>query len=236
MASGAPEIVLLPGLDGTGDLFDRLVPQLQPSLEVKVVRYPQDASLGYGGYTEIVRREVGSGQVFLLGESFSGPVAVRVASQLRKQVRGVVLAATFVKNPWPRWLIRRAARVDPQTTPPHIRNAILMGQYGDAELEAKVDEIVRTLPRAVRTARLRAIADVDVRSEFQKLSCPVLVLHGRSDWLVRKSLIQSAVCDKGRARMIIIPGAHMLLQTRAAEAAAEIIHFVRSTAEARYEA
>jgi pimeloyl-ACP methyl ester carboxylesterase len=111
-----------------------------------------------------------------------------------------------------------------------------MGPYGDPELRSKVDEIVRTLPRPVRAARLKAVAGVDVRADFERLGCPVLVLHGRGDWLVRKSLIQQAVCEKGRARMIVIPGSHMLLQTRPAEAAAEIIHFTRSTAEGHYEA
>jgi pimeloyl-ACP methyl ester carboxylesterase len=235
MSNEAPEIVLLPGLDGTGDLFDRLVPRLAPELRVKVVRYPHDPSLGYAGYCELVRSEIGSRPIFLLGESFSGPVAIRVATRLGAQVKGLVLAATFVKSPWPWWLIRRAARVDPRATPKHIRDAILMGPYGDPELAAKVDEIVAAMPRAVRAARLHAIAEVDVRGDFARLECPILVLHGRGDWLVRKSLIQRAVSDKGRARMIVIPGAHMLLQTRAAEAAAEIIHFTKSTAELHYE-
>ncbi len=236
MASGIPEIVLLPGLDGTGDLFDRLAARLASELVVKVVRYPQDPSLGYAGYAEIVRNEIGNRPVYLLGESFSGPVALRIATQLGRQIRGIVLAATFVKNPWPAWLIRRAARVDPRSTPPNIRDAILMGPYGDPELVGKVDEIVRNLSRAVRAARLRAIAEVDVRADFSRLTCPILVLHGRGDWLVRKSPIQRAVSEKGRARMIVIPGAHMLLQTRSAEAAAEIIHFTKSAAEAHYEA
>ncbi len=236
MTNIAPEIVLLPGLDGTGELFDRLVPRLTPELTVKVIRYPQDPAFGYAGYAEIVRNEIGGRPVILLGESFSGPVAIRVANRLGRQVKGVVLVATFVRNPWPGCLIRRAALVDPRATPPHIRDAILMGSYGDPELAAKVEEIVRTLPRSVRAARLRAIAEVDVRGDFARLECPVLVLHGRGDWLVRKSLIQGAVSDKGRARMIVIPGAHMLLQTRSAEAAAEIIHFAKSTAELHYEA
>ncbi|MFT3730049.1 MAG: alpha/beta hydrolase [Hyphomicrobium sp.] len=236
MVNGVPEIVLLPGLDGTGDLFDRLAERLAPELAVKVVRYPQDPSLGYAGYAEIVRKEIGSRNVYLLGESFSGPVAIRVATQLRRQVKGIVLAATFVKNPWPSWFIRHAARVDPQSTPANIRDAILMGPFGDPELAGKVDQIVRSLSRPVRAARLRAIAGVDVRDDFARLSCPILVLHGRGDWLVRKSAMQRAVSERGRARMIIIPGAHMLLQTRPAEAAAEIIHFTRSTAEAHYEA
>ncbi|HML27532.1 MAG TPA: alpha/beta fold hydrolase [Hyphomicrobium sp.] len=236
MARGAPEIVLLPGLDGTGDLFDRLAARLTPDLAVNIVRYPQDPSLGYAGYAEIVRNVIGKRQVFLLGESFSGPVAVRVATQLGRQIEGVVLAATFVKNPWPGCLIRRAALVDPRSTPPNIRNAILMGAYADPELARKVEEIVGALSRSVRAARLRAVAEVDVRTDFAHLTCPILVLHGRGDWLARKSPIQRAVCERGRARMIVIPGAHMLLQTRSAEAAAEIIHFTKSTAEAHYEA
>jgi pimeloyl-ACP methyl ester carboxylesterase len=235
MASGDPEIVLLPGLDGTGDLFDRLASQLAPELAVKIVRYPQDPTLGYAGYVELVRNEIGSRCVYVLGESFSGPVAVLVAAQLSRQVKGIVLAATFLKNPWPQWLIRRAARVDPRATPPKIRDAILMGPYGDPELQRKVDEIVRTLSRPVRAARLRALAGVDVRTDFARLACPILVLHGRNDWLVRKSPMQRAVSEKGRARMIVIPGAHMILQTRPAEAAAEIIHFAKSPAEAHYE-
>jgi len=236
MASGHPEIVLLPGLDGTGDLFDRIAPLLGADLTVKIVRYPADPRLGYAGYVEHVRNEIGSREVFLLGESFSGPVAVRLAMQLGQQIKGIVLAATFVKNPWPRWLIRRAARVDPVATPVNIRDAILMGSYGDAELVAKVDEIVRTLSRPVRAARLRAVADVDVRQDFARLSCPILVLHGRGDWLIPPSLMQKSVCTKGGARMIVIPGAHMLLQTRANDAAAEIINFTKSSTEIHYEA
>ncbi|MBS0250564.1 MAG: alpha/beta hydrolase [Proteobacteria bacterium] len=236
MASSPIEIVLLPGLDGTGDLFDRLAARLASDLAVTVVRYPQDPSLGYAGYAEIVRNVIGKRPVFLLGESFSGPVAVRVATQLGRQVQGVVLVATFVKNPWPGCLIRRAALVDPRTTPPRVRDAILMGAFGDPELTKRVEEIVAALPRSVRASRLKAIAEVDVRRDFAQLPCPILVLHGRGDWLVRKSPIQRAVCERGRARMVVIPGAHMLLQTRPVEAAAEIVNFTKSIAEAHHEA
>lgn len=234
--AAVPEIVLLPGLDGTGELFDRVAQRLAEGLKVTVVRYPQDPLLGYAGYAKLVRETIGDRKVFLLGESFSGPVAILVATQLKSQITGLVLAATFVKSPWPGWLLRRATHVDPKTAPSRIRDAMLMGSYGDPELVRRVDEIVQTLPRPVRNSRLRAIAEVDVRTHFSRLTCPILVLHGRGDWLVRKSSMQNAVCEKGRARMIVIPGAHMLLQTRPAEAAAEIIHFAKSSAEIHHEA
>ena len=67
----------------------------------------------------------------------------------------------------------------PQRRPPRSGTAILMGPYGDAELTRKVDEIVRTLPRPLRAARFRAMAEVDVRDDFAALRCPILVLHGR---------------------------------------------------------
>jgi pimeloyl-ACP methyl ester carboxylesterase len=233
----APEIVLLPGLDGTGDLFDALAACLASDFTVKVVRYPNDASLGYAGYVELARNAVGTREVFLLGESFSGPIAVLVATQLGRQIKGLMLAATFLKNPWPGWLIRRASRTDPETTPKKIRDAILMGSYGDDELRKKVDRIVRDLSRPVREARLRAIAEVDVRDNFAKLDCPVLALHGREDWLVPMMTMQRAVGRKGGARIVAFPAAHMLLQTCAAENAMEILAFAKSPAlrEAPYE-
>ncbi len=225
MAAGAQEIVLLPGLDGTGDLFDRIGAFLAADFIVKIVRYPNDPSLGYAGYVELVRNEIGGRDVFLLGESFSGPVAVRVATQLGRQIKGIVLAATFVKNPWPGWLLRRAARVDPETTPAKIRDAILMGRYGDDELRKKVDVIVRALSRPVRAARLRAVAEVDVRQRLFEARVPDpgvarsrrLAGSGDDDAKGRQ--------QKGGARMVVFPAAHMLLQTRAEEIAAEIICF-----------
>lgn len=237
MAVGAQEIVLLPGLDGTGDLFERVAAHLTSDFTVRAVRYPNDPSLGYAGYAELARNVIGTREVFLLGESFSGPVAVRVATQLGRQIKGLVLAATFLKSPWPGWLLRRAARVDPQTTPPKLRDTILMGPYGDPELREQIDHIVRNLSRPVRAARLNAIAEVDVRDDFVKLSCPILALHGRSDWLVPEFAMQKAVCRKGGARMIVFPAAHMLLQTCAADTAAEIIAFAKSAAlqETHYE-
>lgn len=236
MATGASEIVLLPGLDGTGDLFERVAPFLAEELAVRIIRYPEDPNLGYAGYAELVRHEIGSRQVFLLGESFSGPVAIRVAKQLGRQIRGLVLVATFLKAPQPAWVIRIAARLNPEATPVKLRDAILMGQFGDRVLSEKVGEIVRALPRAVRAARLRALAEVDVSPDFAELRCPILVLHGRNDWLVPVRPMQMAVSNVGGARMTVIPGPHMLLQTQASVAAGEIVFFTKSSEDIRYEA
>lgn len=223
-----PEIVLLPGLDGTGELFDRLVPLLDAATRVTVLRYPADPALGYEDYARYVRDQIGDRNVVLLGESFSGPVAVLVAARHPARVKGVILAATFLQSPYAGWLVRLGARLDPCLAPGTMRDRILMGRFGDTALHSKIAEILAAIPPGVREARLGAVSCVDVRKAFASLSCPILAIHGDADWLVPKGPLERAVGRKAGARMVLLPGAaHMLLQTRTRDAAEHILSFVR---------
>jgi thioesterase domain-containing protein len=48
-------VVLLPGMDGTGTLFDPFIAALGPDFNVKVVRYPATEPLGYSELESIAR-------------------------------------------------------------------------------------------------------------------------------------------------------------------------------------
>ena len=228
MSDTMPEIVLLPGLDGTGELFARIEKCLTPAVCVTVMRYPADPKLGYAGYAEIVRAALGTRRVTLLAESFSGPVAVMVAAQMPEQVRGLILSATFLTSPHPGWLIRLTSGFNPVQTPRGLRDRLLMGRFGDQALSRQVHDIVSAMPEGVRKARLHAVSRVDVRKEFASVICPILALHGDGDWVVPNRRIEAAVNAKSNARISVMEGAHLLLQTRAAEAARIILPFVQS--------
>lgn len=234
MAEDAPEIVLLPGLDGTGDLFERLEQRLAAAMRVTVVRYPQDAGMSYADYAGVACAAIGDRRVALLGESFSGPVAVMTAARLPKQIERLILAATFLRSPWPGRLVRGAAFLDARRAPVWLRDAVLMGRWRDAELSKAVSAIVERLPEGLRAARLRLVAGVDAGAEFSRLDCPILALHGAEDWLVPNWPLKAAVRAKPGAEMAIFPAAHMLLQTRAHDAAIAISKFVQ-TARAPHE-
>ena len=76
-----PSLVLLPGLNGTGDLFAPLLAKLPDSLSATVVRYPAAEPLDYLGHEAIARAALPTDRPFvLLGESFSGPIAIRIAA------------------------------------------------------------------------------------------------------------------------------------------------------------
>src|SRR5262245_11899688 len=101
-------LLLLPGADGTGILFAPLLSALPPALQPLVVRYPPDQPLGYADLLPLVEEAVpASGDFLVLGESFSGPLALLLAARRPPGLRGVILCASFARNPLPgctRWL------------------------------------------------------------------------------------------------------------------------------------
>lgn len=218
-------LVLLPGLDGSGALFERLIRALQPEIACEAVRYPFDATWGYAAYADYAASVIGSRRVVLLGESFSGPVAVMVADRLGSQVAGVILATTFVTCPWPRFLVRGSARVNPRRAPIAWRDAVLTSGRCDVDLSAAVSRAIAPLPREVSAARLRAVADVDVRAVFRNLKQPTQILHGRRDVVV--PLLRAPKADRADQRVTrhLFDCGHMLLQMATPETAREIAVF-----------
>ncbi|HMA00429.1 MAG TPA: hypothetical protein VKP66_20995 [Steroidobacteraceae bacterium] len=76
-----PLLLLLPGLDGTGKLFAAFLRALGPGVESRVVEYSPDEPLGYEELELRVRAALPRDRPYvLLGESFSGPIAMRIAA------------------------------------------------------------------------------------------------------------------------------------------------------------
>lgn len=76
-------LVLLPGMDGTGTLFDPLLAVLPKTCQIKVIKYPTDASLTYEELERYVieRLPIGRSPLIVIAESFSGPIALRLAAR-----------------------------------------------------------------------------------------------------------------------------------------------------------
>ena len=95
-------LVLLPGLDGTGDLFAPVVDALGPSVPTQIVRYPLSDASDYATCEAIARAALPTDRSYvLLGESFSGPIAVSIAATAPPGLGGLILCSTFVCNPQP---------------------------------------------------------------------------------------------------------------------------------------
>ena len=95
-------LILLPGMDGTGLLFQDFVEALDADVRTVVVSYPKNESLNYAALESTVLYQVPMDEPYvLLAESFSGPVAISIAASCPPRLLGVVLCCSFARNPQP---------------------------------------------------------------------------------------------------------------------------------------
>lgn len=228
-------LVLLPGLDGSGVLFRPLVSRLPPQLRPIVVTYPQDRLLNYQQLVPLVLAVLpADGPFLLLGESFGGPLAVMVASALaragRNGLSGLVLSATFVRNPvwfraaWLRFLAQPSAlRLFPFLS----RAKAKFFGYSSSELDALIKEALSEAAPRVVAHRLRCVMTVDVRRELAACGVPVLYLRGTRDFVVPRHNAADVAAALPSVRIVPIEAPHLVLQTQPEAGAAAIIEFAQ---------
>lgn len=215
-------------MDGTGELFAPLLAELPPELPVSVVRYP-DRPATYSQHVDRARAELPRDRPFvLLGESFSGPVAVTLAAEVPAGLRGVILCATFLTCPNP---LLRALRVltpfaSPKLVPGFVAHHSLLGRFATPALRAAHARALGHVSSRTLTARLRAMADVDVRSELAGLDFPALYLRGTRDRVIAARFAAEFLAAARRGRVVDIDAPHFLLQARPREAATAIRAFL----------
>ncbi len=227
-----PILVLMPGMDGTGELFAPLVRALDPSVPTVVVRYP-DVPGNYAAHEIVALTALSSAQPYvLLGESFSGPVAVSIAAARPEHCVGVILCASFLTSPNP--LLRPLRPIlswwPPQKVPSFAAEAMLMGRFATPALREAHRQALAQASSATLVARLDAIATVDVRAALEAVQVPVLYLQASEDRLVPSAAGDQVIRHARQGRIVDLEGPHFLLQTAPERAAREIQAFVESCA------
>lgn len=226
--SGA--LVLLPGMDGTGELFAPLRQAMGGGLETIVVRYP-DLPMDYAAHADVARANLPKDRPYVvLGESFSGPVAVMLAAEHPEGLRGYVLCASFVTCP--RVILKVLRPVLGLLPRPRasssLAESLLMGRSASAELRSAFARALSQVSAAALTARLKAMATVDVRAQLAAVRLPGLYLRAAADRLVPAACSKRFARIAPGARVVDVQGPHFLLQTNPAGAAKLLRPFVES--------
>ncbi|MCB9602255.1 MAG: alpha/beta fold hydrolase [Sandaracinus sp.] len=219
--------LLLPGMDGTGTLFGRFASCLDPRWVPHVVSYSRDEP---SSYDELLDRvPLPSGRFVLIAESFSGPLAIRLAARHPERVGALVLVATFVTNPsrlaaWGRpWLRDAAFRM--RLPDVALRFGLLGFDASEEELVA-VREAIETIAPHVLAKRLREIVAVDVREAFRGLLVPTLYVAGRRDRLVGRRARAEIGALRPEVSVVELDAPHLVLQRKPRESASAISRFL----------
>lgn len=216
-------VLLLPGMHGTDTLFASLVRALPPSWTICTFAYPSEET----GVTAVERVLAGwppGENVFIVAESFSGPVAIRLAGRRPPFLRGVVLVSTFLRAPRSGLqCLSRGLGLWTPPVPPWALRRYLVGRGASAALVAEVRTAIGAMPRGTLRRRLATVAAVNVHGELGQIAVPVRLLYGTDDKLVPHRSVEEFPPSVERVPM---QGAHLLLQAEPERSARAIVEFV----------
>ncbi|HXU83657.1 MAG TPA: alpha/beta fold hydrolase [Polyangia bacterium] len=222
-------LVLLPGMDGSDLLFGPLLESKPPDVRTITVSYPPGAC---NSYEDLLPMALGAlptdGPFYVLGWSFSGPMALMVAAKRPPGLRGIVMASSFVRRPvaLPSWMRHLAQPALFRLYPASFQARALFGgaeARGLRHLVARAHELAGP---AALACRARAAMAVDARELLRSCHVPVLYLRATADRLIARHHADDAQAILPRLKIRDIPGPHMALVTNPARSWASLASFM----------
>ena len=234
-------------MDGSGRLFDPLVQVLAEhpvarEWEIQVCAYPPDSVLDYARLEGDVRAVLPVNEPFvLLGESFSGPIAVSLAAGLLEagnpHLKGVVLCCSFIRPP--RHVPVSIAAGFFRLFPAHrffsdLSGYFLFGRWITRPLLALLAEALAPVSPAVLSARISAVLSVDVSARLARCAeggrLPLLYLQANQDRVVPSGVLKIIRQYAPAISVVRLSGPHCLLQTQPWQACDVLVRFVQDNA------
>ncbi|HEU4388076.1 MAG TPA: alpha/beta hydrolase, partial [Blastocatellia bacterium] len=187
-----PLLIYIPGLDGTGELSFRHLPNL--SRDYQVITY-QLRDTGRFTYEDLaadiahIVQDRNETRAMILGESFGGTIAIEFALRYPEMAERLVLVNSF---PWfrKRRLIRYglfiASRMPFDATWLIRRAAATLGLIVDGIARADRRTFIaaiRNVKKPAYVRRLELISELDLRDRLGEIKAPTLLLAGEKDLL-----------------------------------------------------
>ncbi len=224
-------IVLLPGMDGTGKMFRPLVEHLPKEWDIRIVSYPANQALSYNQLVSEASRSIPSdGTYYLLGESFSGPIAISLAHAADARLKGVILCCTFMRNPFDilSYYGDLLSKYSFSLIPSFVIETMLFGKFRSASMSRLLKEALGCVSNTVLSQRLLEVRDVDVSEQLKKLLVPLTYLRSTEDLIISpKESLAMAQVSKNMS-IVEVAGPHCLLQASPSVASKIITEFVQA--------
>jgi len=223
------KLVLLPGLDGTGELFAPFVEALG-GFAVQVITYPPDRAMSYAEHESFACDRLPTDEDFvILAESFSGPIGIALASARSRRLKGLILCGTFASNPLPVFgPLRRLVDAAPAfRLPPALMAPWLYAGRATPQLRrAHAQAMSRVLPTTLR-ARVSAILGVDYRAQLRRIELPMMYIRATADRLIPVSAGREIQELRPDCEFVEVNAPHFLLQTEPQACVAAVKSFVQ---------
>jgi pimeloyl-ACP methyl ester carboxylesterase len=206
------KIVLLPGLDGTGELFAPLIEELHDSFEIQIIRYDTQKKQSYQELFNYVIDNLPSDDFILVAESFSGVIAYQIGLKKPQNLKHIILVATFLQNPRPILLnLIPNSYILSLPIPKIIIKMFFLGFSTDIKTINLFQKIIKTVSPNVLYFRLQEIKKLKLKEE--EITLPITYIQANDDQLVLKKSLKKweRVCHN--LEIFQVDGKHFILQS-----------------------
>lgn len=221
-------IILLPGMDGTGLLFEPLLQVLPRDCATTVISYPSDRRTSYSDLIDYVKTRLPEKEDFIIvAESYSGPIGYAIACEPPPRLKAVIFVATFISKPnhfmWLFFLLPMNL-VLKLTMPKWLLKHFLIGYDAEEKLVDLFVSALQTVSSHVLADRLKAMARLQPANN--KIKVPCTYIAADQDRAVTYEHINEFKQVAPQLDVVTIPGPHGILQSQPAECAKVLMNCV----------
>ncbi len=224
-------LVMLPGLDGTAQLYRNALAMDWGGMRVTAMPLPDHGPQDYESLAGAVSPALPAGDLVLLAESFSTPLAMLLASNNENRVKALVLVCGFCANPQPSglgWLPLQPLFAF--TPPAFLLRQFLTGEDASQELLDSLAGMIGQVPGSILAERVRVTLALREPDCPDLRALPVLLLQARQDRLIPWDAQSQLERHFPEATCHWIDGPHLLMQTRTQECRDAVLAFLAGAA------
>lgn len=215
------DVILLPGLHGSTALFEAFIALAPPWARCRAIALPTTGDQTFDALADALEPKVRALEAFVLfGESFSGPIAARLAARLGSKVALLALCNPVVESPIAIAPSIAATLLQAGLVPAWAVALAMTG--GDHEVAAAVVREVRALPKEVLMRRLSTAASASRADLLRYLAAPLLAITGTFDRLISPDAIGEVVDQVEFGVLTEIDAPHLIAQVVPAQVWAAI--------------
>ncbi|MFD0894587.1 alpha/beta hydrolase [Luteolibacter ambystomatis] len=181
---------------------------------VTVLPIPKEGAQDYESLVTALAPQLPEGPLVLIGESFSGPIAMKLAKRERGRVEALVIAGGFCASPAPAGLALVPLRPLFLLPPPAIfLKKYLAGPEATHELVESLGAAIRSVPSATLSARAEVILALQESDCPSFESLPVLLVQAHHDEVLSWESQSRLERHFPEADSVWIESPHLLLAT-----------------------
>jgi len=215
-----PLFLFLPGMDGTGQLFNVQIPRLMDAFEIRCLTIPQTDKSDWETLAkktidliEVERKTNPKREIYLCGESFGGCLALLVAIVAPKWFNRLILvnpASSIKQQPWLRWGSYLTKWLPDWFYPSSVIGLLpflaSLGRIEASERQALL-AAMNSVPKETSAWRLELLqAFKPNESHLRDINIPVLVIASGADRLLPSVLEgQFLTQTLPNAQMVVLP-------------------------------